>query len=207
MKKADIQMTWPAHKRNGFTLVEMVVAMAVLVILMLLLFRFLAGAQQAWSLSKANTRVYENARVALELIRRELLTAVASNESGRQIPFQAGNPCTFISATNISSTSSGPDCKLTEVRYHQSSDTLYREATDFGGTSADEEVVNGVDSFSMACFDSSGSLFTGSSNELPAFVQVSITLFDEALMDLPAEVQAARKPETMRTFTKIIFLQ
>jgi len=76
--------------RRNFTLVELLTAMAVLSILMLMLFQFFSSAQRAWSAMETNTRIYENARIVLEVITRDLQSAVASNEDGRKIPFYVG---------------------------------------------------------------------------------------------------------------------
>ena len=73
-----------------FTLVELLAAMAVLVIMMFLLFRFIAGAQQAWSVATSSQEVYEKSRIALDLITRDLQSAVARADDvpGGHIRFQ-----------------------------------------------------------------------------------------------------------------------
>lgn len=75
------------HRKAAFTLVEILAAMAVLVVLMGVLFTFLSAAQTAWSLAETNSRIYENAQVALDVITRDLQSAIASNLTGREIPF------------------------------------------------------------------------------------------------------------------------
>ena len=211
----------------------MTVAMAVLVILMLLLFQFLAGSQRAWRLSQRNTRIYENARVALELVQREMKMAVASSESGQEIPFYAGDPCVFVAATDLSSSSAVS--RLAEVTYYLDGNSLYRRAIEFGESDCDfygqtaaddtwagvspvpastdgEQVIRGVEEFEIDCFNYDAGnnpvlIPAGTINQLPDFVQVSVTLFDEKLLDMPAEVLSANKDQTLRTFTKIIFLK
>lgn len=212
------------HKRRApFTLIEITVAMGILVLLMLMLFQFLAGAQNAWSLSQSNTRIYENARIALELLQRELKTAVASNSSGHEIPFAVTDNHeieTMVTATNLSTKNS----KLCEVSYEVDNNVLYRTGieegspnwdfygdtgtdwTDLTGTSG-LPVIRGVEDFSITCYKADGSLLDPNIyTTLPEFVQISLTLFDEDLMDMPANVRDAKKEQTMRTFTKTIFL-
>jgi prepilin-type N-terminal cleavage/methylation domain-containing protein len=73
----------PAVRRSrgcrqlGFTLVEMLAAIAVFAVLMLMLFNLIAGAQRAWAVSSSTTEIYEKARIALDLITRDLQSAVA----------------------------------------------------------------------------------------------------------------------------------
>jgi type II secretory pathway component PulJ len=58
-----------------FTLIELLAAMGVLMIIMFVLLSFFSSAQQAWTLSNARAEVYENARIALDLITRDLQCA------------------------------------------------------------------------------------------------------------------------------------
>ncbi|NOY79554.1 MAG: hypothetical protein GXP31_00985 [Kiritimatiellaeota bacterium] len=74
-------------RKTRFTLIEILAAMAVLTVLMAMVFTFFASAQKAWSITDTNTRIYENARVVFDLISRDLQCALASKESGREIPF------------------------------------------------------------------------------------------------------------------------
>ncbi len=79
----------PCRTRQ-FTLVELLAAMAVLVIMMFLLFRFIAGAQQAWSVATSSQEVYEKSRIAMDLITRDLQSAIAraNDVPGQHIRFQ-----------------------------------------------------------------------------------------------------------------------
>jgi type II secretory pathway pseudopilin PulG len=83
-----------------FTLVELLAAMAVLVLLMTVVFSFLVSAQKAWSLTETNTRIYENAQVAFEVLTRDLQSAMFSADTGREIPFYTG-PSDATSPSNV----------------------------------------------------------------------------------------------------------
>jgi hypothetical protein len=72
---------------HSFTLIELLAAMAVLVVVMGVLFQFFGSAERAWSRAETNTRIYESARIALGLITRDLQSAVASSRAGAEIPF------------------------------------------------------------------------------------------------------------------------
>jgi len=81
MRSATIRRT------RAYTLVELLAAMGVLTIMMGFLFKFVNTAQRAWSLSESNTRLYQNAQIALDLFTHDLRAAVASNLQGAEIPF------------------------------------------------------------------------------------------------------------------------
>ncbi|MBT3377760.1 MAG: prepilin-type N-terminal cleavage/methylation domain-containing protein [Lentisphaerae bacterium] len=75
------------HHVHCFTLVELLAAMAVLTIMMGFLFKFLQTAQQAWSLSDSNARIYQNAQIAFDLLGHDLRCAIASDTEDAEIPF------------------------------------------------------------------------------------------------------------------------
>jgi len=209
---------WRARaRRHHFTLVELLVAMSVLVVLMFMLFRFFGAAQTAWTTTSANTRVYENARVAMELISRDLRTAVVSDQAGLQIPFYydaATDRVTCVTPTTVGTDSI--DSKLCEVSYFTTDGTavdpiekyaLYRRAVsdantgwDFLGATdaawatsatdaAAQPVIAGVESLSIRCFTSAGAeLTTGSGTSLPQYCQITMTVFDERLAELATEL-------------------
>ena len=74
-----------------FTLVELLAAMAVLIVLMAMLFTFFSSAQRAWSLTETNSRIYESAQILFDVMGRDLQAAVFSDEEGRRIPFYFGD--------------------------------------------------------------------------------------------------------------------
>ena len=111
-------------RAQRFTLVELLAAMAVLVVMMFLLFRFIAGAQQAWSVATSSQEVYEKARIALDLITRDLQCAVAraNDVPGQHIRFQqvSADQIRFVSngAIGAAGSDSAPSASLlAEVGY------------------------------------------------------------------------------------------
>lgn len=214
-------------RKNAFTLVELLATMGILVLMMLFLFQFVFSAESAWSRTSSNTRVYENARIAMDLIQRDLKSAIVSDFPGQEIPFYADSDgIVFVSATGIPS--SGAESKLTEISYREDNGFLYRRSVsdsddpdwDFYGetsdgwestTSGDDELIGGVDDFRMLAYDSDGDLIDPSgdatkTSSLPAYVMIELSIFDENLMDQPEDVRDARKEESLRTFTKIVYL-
>ena len=72
--------------RHGFTLIELMVAMVVLVVLMAMLFAIISGAQEAYSLADSNAMIYEKAHILFDQLSRDLRSAVTSDLKGREIP-------------------------------------------------------------------------------------------------------------------------
>lgn len=112
-----------------FTLVELLVSMGVFTLLMFVLIRFFDSAQKAWTLSSQRNMVYENARIALDLITRDLQCALYNDENSVKgiYPFwhENTNKINFITATSIKS--SNATSKICEVKYARSDGTLYRD--------------------------------------------------------------------------------
>ena len=61
--------------RKNFTLVEMLAVMAVLSILILVVFHFFSTAQNTWTITDAKRSTFEDARIALDLISRDIESA------------------------------------------------------------------------------------------------------------------------------------
>ena len=123
-------------QKSNFTLVELLAAMGIFAIIMLIVFQMLASSQDVWSLTQTNTRIYENARIALDVITRDLQCAIASNRHDGEIPFYTGNTLTGydtnIRLAFVSARVHTDDCQsaLSEIVY-----TLYTGA---GASYADD---------------------------------------------------------------------
>jgi len=251
-----------ANRRvHAYTLIELLAAMAVLTIMMGFLFKFVHTAQRAWSLTESNTRLYQNAQIAFDLIAHDLRAAVASDFQDAEIPFWINgsyNSATwpeqdaicFVAA--IEARNEDSETRMVEVRYSLFTDEsdndpvhekqlywLRRSLTsdkvtgppvandvkwDFygvfkgkknaSGVIIDEDwvgtgqnrhhIIDGVEEFAVQAYPST----TGTQNELPAAVQVKLTLIDpEATKaNVPAALQTLIKNRSRRTFTKVIFL-
>jgi len=59
-------------RKHPFTLVEMMVAMAVLVIMMSFLFQFVIGAQRIWSSSSGTADTYDQASILLTYMQKDI---------------------------------------------------------------------------------------------------------------------------------------
>lgn len=94
-------------QKKNFTLIELIAAMGVFSIIMLLLISFFSSAQSIWNLTRQKNAMYENARIALDLMARDIQCIYYEYE---KIPFYhypgtvAVNDTEalyFVSATNV----------------------------------------------------------------------------------------------------------
>ena len=60
------------RKISSFTLVELMMAMAIFTVISLIMMRFFSSAQQIWSKTSQRNEIYSNARIAMDLIARDL---------------------------------------------------------------------------------------------------------------------------------------
>jgi type II secretion system protein J len=216
--------------------VELLAAIAILILLMYMLFRFISSAQTAWSLTTSSTEVYEKARIAFDVITRDLQSAVArSNDMpGRHIRFKqtAGDELTFVSCTNPSATPTNFALSdFCEVGYQLDTYTLERALVDSTDPSwniyetnpspstADDQggfqkVIGGVLSLAFVCYDDTMTPHTWSGMDyettLPFAVQVSMRIMDDQSFkkwrNLTGTPQAELEDKAARSFTKMVFL-
>ena len=213
---------------RSFTLVELLAAMAVFVVILTMVFSMLAGAQRAYSAVDRTTRIYESARILMDLVTRDLQAAVASDTTGGEIPFTvdptpAQDLLGFVAAVDPPSSA---DARLCEILYAFQDNIFKRSCVgdgsgswDFFGTptsntgswvttgASRQEVVRGLESLTFTCFDSSNAMVQGTYHTLPSVVRVSFTLFDPEALDLTGDARTSLIDKTRRTFNKIIFLR
>lgn len=87
-------------RRKNFTLLELIVSMAVFSILMLMIMRFFNQVQMAWSSSGQRSRTFEEARTAMDLMKTELKSTIFTS-SNYSCPFYF-NPTHDYNGTNAS---------------------------------------------------------------------------------------------------------
>lgn len=69
----------PKSVRQAFTLVELVVAMAIFSLMMMVLINIFTSSQRVWSTTAARNEMFENARIALDIMSRDLQVAFYGN--------------------------------------------------------------------------------------------------------------------------------
>ena len=217
-------------KLGGFTLLEMMIAMGILAFMMLVLFKFFANVQDAWTQSMNTTELYENGRVVLDVITRDLQASIAKADDipGQDILFCQPDASSlwFITASDPSSEAHS---SLMEVGYRlndrqferafvDDSDTEWNvygardDAHDQGGY---QRVIPGVISQEFICYDSStddvrtpgdASMETA----LPSMISVVLKLMDSKSFKLwerlPTEKQLELEKKASRTFRKTVYL-
>jgi prepilin-type N-terminal cleavage/methylation domain-containing protein len=83
-----------SHSRHGFTLVELLAAIAVLAMLLAVVFATFNQASKAWELAERRTEVFQDARLVVEQIAAEMESMMTTNTprlwaTAQRIPFRA----------------------------------------------------------------------------------------------------------------------
>ena len=92
-------------RKLRFTLVELIMAMAVFSIMALIMMRFYSSAQQVWSKASQRTEMYNDAHIALDLMARELQCVMYNNDNTAQGIY----PFWFQKIEDVSSPAVAPD--------------------------------------------------------------------------------------------------
>lgn len=107
---------------SRFTLVELVVSMAVLVLVMLMLMQLIAASQKALRLSESRIRVFESSRAAFDILERDFRAMVTSTISDKEIAFVIADPDTSDLRVTLVAASdpigeADVDSRLAEITY------------------------------------------------------------------------------------------
>ena len=116
-------------KRHNYTLIEVLAAMGIFIILMTALMQFFTSARNIWVTSARRNELYANARIALDLISRDLQSAMYQNDDAARgiYPFwfrerfgeTSSNPqvneLNFIASTDLKPANASS--KMCEIRY------------------------------------------------------------------------------------------
>ncbi len=204
--------TKPRLSRN-FTLIELMAAMTVLLALMYVLFSMFRQADRLWERSGANTEIYENARIIMDTVTRDLQGAVAreNDTPGNNIFFEqySDHNLRFVSAApplegasspyyEIGYQLNGREFQRASVDDRAAGWNIYRTRADTTvvfasgvGASGFEQIIDGVLSMSFTCYDSAnaaqanwGVADTTLAATLPHIVNVSFKLLDSKSVKL-----------------------
>lgn len=147
MKKISAQIV------RHFTLIELMIAMAVLVIMMGFLFQFIISAQRLWSASNNNDVLFEQAQLCFDLLEKDLKAAIVQDETtnpGRGVPYyinpsvlngSAAQQLLFV-ITQTDSSAVEPDTgsqTYPVVYYTDAANNLYRRVLDSVITTTDPD--------------------------------------------------------------------
>ena len=73
-------------KTFKYTLTELLVAVAVLMLMMTFLMQFVIGSQRIWYASSSTTSLFDKAQVVFSILETDLKQSLFSNEKGETIP-------------------------------------------------------------------------------------------------------------------------
>ena len=119
-------MSSKSNSRNGFTMIELLVAMAVMAVLVVLLFGMVDAATKLWKDNENRVDAYREARAALAVLSSDLRTMLVSknqnffstNISGDN-PFNAPNGLFFLTSLSAGAQASGNRGDLCAVGYYR----------------------------------------------------------------------------------------
>lgn len=210
--------------RRRFTLIELLAAMALLIIIVVLSARFFSNLQNVLQHSSGRTASHEDARLALGLLARDLQTVVAraNDVPGSDIRIHQPDRTSLWFVTDSSADSSGA-CSFVEVGYRlrgqaleracvdQSSATwnLYGDRDDASDQDGYRTVIDGVTGFEIVCYDGQYVPTTpDQSTQLPSLFSLRISVLDPAdyarWQSLPEADRPAFEMRSARTFWKTI---
>ena len=150
---------------RGYTLAELLTAMAVLGLLMAGLFLTLQEGQTVYLYGAGRAEVQQNARVALERMLRELRTTCSvATASANDVQF------TFLDENGTSCSGTGPTGPVT-VEYNLSGTNLQRIQT--APTASTGTLIGGVTAFTVTYYDFNNAVTTTAANVYA--VDISIT--------------------------------
>ncbi len=116
----------PTHslERRRFTLVELMIAMSILSIMMGMLVYMLQSTQRNWKWQMNRTKIYQNSRLAFDLIERDIRAIVTSSVPNQEIGYyvfdhDCGDATTSRVACFVSSTEPHDDAtsRMCEITY------------------------------------------------------------------------------------------
>ena len=178
-----------SEKEGAFTLIEIMVSCAIVVILAGALYQIFLGSSAAWQKGEARTRMYQNARIILDLMSREIRASFISRGDSHLIFKGNESFLTFVSASNIPNTTGEYD--LRQIEYSLSQERLLRRIETCldsfsGGATAmiGERVLNltfsywGQDQW-QGFWDSTKGTSDGADDSLPEAVKITISTQDE----------------------------
>ena len=221
-----------ARSRHGFTLVELLVVVALVAVLGGILVRFSANVQNSYNQSIRLAALAEDARAIFALLSRDLRlsTTRADDTPGNSIRIHQPNASQiwFVTANE---SGSGEGSSLVEVAYRLAGTELqraeiddrvplwnpYGDRKDIGGldlsslTEAQQDIVKGyqvvadrVIGFSLVCYDPRlVSMLPNQSTQSPAMVGVTLTLLDSKSFQHWQRLPAAERPAYANTRARV----
>ncbi|MCK5806103.1 MAG: prepilin-type N-terminal cleavage/methylation domain-containing protein [Lentisphaeria bacterium] len=146
-------------RKRAFTMIELMVAMAVLVIMLGFIMQFIWKSQSLWSNTQENARVYENMQVFFQVVQSDLESARTSSIPSREIPFRIGptigsatdpNQLSFVSVDDPNTSAETDLCEI-HYAFHSATGKVTRSSVPDrtgGGANADWDFYGDTDTAS-----------------------------------------------------------
>lgn len=199
----------PARNVEGFTLLEVLVSMAILVIIVAALYSAYTTNVEAIQIARQNGEIHQVARIVLERMTKDLQSALLQGSvpsqnvklgmlgESREIGGRRADRIDFTTVTHLSRTERGPASDLCEVGYLADEDpevqTLvllrrddFSVDEDFSQGGSLQEIARNVTEFRVVYLDSQGeetdkwnTLEAAAGTGLPVLVRIRLVLRDE----------------------------
>ena len=203
--------------RRRFTLLELLMAMALTIVVGFLVFKFFANMQTIWNASMSASNEHDDARLVLEFIATELQAARTQDEDqpGGAIRFHQpdGSSLWFVTAADPD----GSSGSMTEVAYRLNGQDLQRAAVDQSSSTwniygdrdnADSQdgfrtIVDNVLALQFTCYDSNLSVVVpNQTTQLPAIITIQITVLDQREMKRWRQLSESQRSEFEKQFSR-----
>jgi type II secretion system protein J len=211
-------------RQRAFTLLELLLATTLVVVIALLAYKFFSNLQNVWRHSAGRTATHEDARLALELVARDLQRAVARADDRPGLHILINQPSEtqlwFVTDAAADSTAS---CSFVEVAYRLADDCLQRAFVDqscsawniYGDRDdADDQggyrtVIDGVVGLRFVCYDGQYIVTTpDQTHQMPTLIEIRLSILDAQDLArwkaLPSADRPAFEKRAARTFWKTV---
>ena len=190
-------------RSDGFTLIEIVIATSILAFMMLTLHRVFLLSSSAWKKGDARIKMYQNGRVCLDVMSREIRCALIA-PGNPHLVFNGGEDALSYISTFHRADESG-EYDLCEVGYSLSSrgEVLRRLRTHLDPSSAGATSVLAGNILELDLSYNNGSVWldtwdsrrgtpdNSADDCLPHAVRIRIIVRDEGLLESPLSLSAA----------------
>lgn len=187
--------------RGGFTLIEVLVASAVLIVILSSLYVALKSASDVWSRGGTRMEAYQQARIILEMMTRDIRSA--RKYGGGVVCFEYSDNDSADSIGFIAASEADHNYGVEEISYYLSNNVLYRE--NVSGQPNGVWSYSGSESFELAAeiqgidleWSDDGEIWSTASrtwtNDLPRTISIVVTT-------------KAKGKEKAKTFKQIVFI-
>ena len=199
--------------RKPFTLVEVLIAMAVLSLFMLGLIQFYSSTETALNSGIGRTEMFERARIAMDMMANDLTCVYYSQSDSKLTPYIGDGNGFRVSTIRPDKLVDNAKTNVIGVRYRLSSHKLLYSHDTKGDTFSindasfgnETELVDGVYSFDVTQINGEyeGTPF----NRLPSFVVIRMRLVDKKTAKrMEANSSYKVEDDKMREFRRMIVI-